>query len=917
MSQPELNSRAAEWLLPPPGALWSWDEGGKAIIWADGSTLLFREELIQLVERFEGEGLPSAGLLMLVMGACKGKVPSVENVAARMASVTKNAGRQGSGDLSSVKDKAAQFYREALDRLKTLASVPPADLKGTPRKAHLVDRLSANSKRGDSRQVKEVLAVLRESIPLPAGLPPGQAPKKDTLLSDLFDLHGALEGTKVESVKLAIETGLEVLPQAAEIDLHPSEGIRAFLREIRDDPDFGGLARLTRDLMEGLTLPRALETQDIQAMGGLSDISNRGPLHRLLVSELAHDNDTLAVRVALNEALYLRNEPPAVRPRSSLCLVIDAGIRVWGLPRIFATAAAMALAAKSDKNMEVTLFRPENGGAAQVNLATRAGLISHLSALDTAEHPGRCLGQVFEKVNGDLPADLVVISHPRALNSEGFRADLKKVAARHVYLVGVDREGHAQIELDGPAGRKVLQKSFMDLGAILDAGEKRVLRKESNRLPHIFSREPLPFLMPLPDDVEEVVEIPTLGWVAAIRSGECFFWKSSRRGAVAMPGLTLKGETKAFFYDSQTKCVVLARYHSNDKQLTVYRWFQDKTLPCVFARAEVAKIEKVESGSLEIFSRNGLLYVVFGSNSLEVMDLLTGLSQARKNIPDGMRHLGQGYCTTAGVLYCLGWEGKNFVYYKVDSAGRPLDAIAVVAPRGGGEPWVVRTDGGLEQIGGGLKIPPNSSGVLKVESSLDGRRILLSSYKGNEYVVDLLRRTQLPAGRSSSRRLMDSSIALPRWSVRIRFTHAALDSIGQICLKAAKGYWVRIEFDTRKYIFLLGKLEGKPEEIETRISSLMEFRPLALKTEAGFTLQVAEWPGRGRAILDSRGMLHLQSSDVSLSELTFVLAESTSLPVWTNEGLMVGPAFFTGDDVSQNKALRIAQDYFKLAGGLL
>ena len=39
-----------------------------------------------------------------------------------------------------------------------------------------------------------------------------------------------------------------------------------------------------------------------------SDISNRGPLDRLLLSESAHDDLTLAVRIALNEALYLRRE---------------------------------------------------------------------------------------------------------------------------------------------------------------------------------------------------------------------------------------------------------------------------------------------------------------------------------------------------------------------------------------------------------------------------------------------------------------------------------------------------------------------------------------------------------------------------------------------------------------------------------
>ena len=40
-----------------------------------------------------------------------------------------------------------------------------------------------------------------------------------------------------------------------------------------------------------------------------------GDFDRLLVSELAHDDLTLSVRIALNEALYLRREAPARDPR--------------------------------------------------------------------------------------------------------------------------------------------------------------------------------------------------------------------------------------------------------------------------------------------------------------------------------------------------------------------------------------------------------------------------------------------------------------------------------------------------------------------------------------------------------------------------------------------------------------------------
>jgi len=42
--------------------------------------------------------------------------------------------------------------------------------------------------------------------------------------------------------------------------------------------------------MAAVRLPRRLAQREELAVGGISDITNRGPLDRLLLSELAHDD---------------------------------------------------------------------------------------------------------------------------------------------------------------------------------------------------------------------------------------------------------------------------------------------------------------------------------------------------------------------------------------------------------------------------------------------------------------------------------------------------------------------------------------------------------------------------------------------------------------------------------------------------
>ncbi len=61
-------------------------------------------------------------------------------------------------------------------------------------------------------------------------------------------------------------------------------------------------------------LPRPLLQPDDIPVGGVSDISNRGTIDRLLLSELAQDDEMLTTRVAMNEVMYLRRETPPQNP---------------------------------------------------------------------------------------------------------------------------------------------------------------------------------------------------------------------------------------------------------------------------------------------------------------------------------------------------------------------------------------------------------------------------------------------------------------------------------------------------------------------------------------------------------------------------------------------------------------------------
>ena len=63
-------------------------------------------------------------------------------------------------------------------------------------------------------------------------------------------------------------------------------------------------------------------------------------------------------------------------------------------------------------------------------------------------------------------------------------------------------------------------------------------------------------------------------------------------------------------------------------------------------------------------------------------------------------------------------------------------------------------------------------------------------------------------------------------------------------------------------------------------------------------MQVAEWADGSRAVLDPRGLLHLQSSDPDIPEATIVLHDD-ELAVWCSDGRVIGSEYFFLDDVGQ------------------
>src|SRR5262245_34643227 len=71
----DLFQKAKSYYQSVPADPWRWADDGGVIVWADGSTVAFREELCEILARMPSAGLPPFRLIVLILAACRGKFP--------------------------------------------------------------------------------------------------------------------------------------------------------------------------------------------------------------------------------------------------------------------------------------------------------------------------------------------------------------------------------------------------------------------------------------------------------------------------------------------------------------------------------------------------------------------------------------------------------------------------------------------------------------------------------------------------------------------------------------------------------------------------------------------------------------------------------------------------------------------------
>lgn len=459
----------------PEAYCWKWADNGEVIEWMETSTVVYRQDLIYLLNNLSRQGWPSLGAVVLTLLACSEKWKEVRNNTGKLAFI-----RQAmTGDKCGLK--------EAHDRMNELFPVFEETLKLLDR----VHALEAEHRSGAKRTL--LLQVLFEKTHksvsgkncnlLLHDFSEGQsnallrlhndALYSDTFRSDLsFFEYARTTFSSTEQLRNKLLTGIVDLPEPAVPETEEAEKRQQamdLLDELEEDPHTFGMTKLTRRLIAALQIPMHARGVSDQSFGGVSDITNRGDFDRLLLSELANEDDTLMARLANNEALFLRREELPSNVDFDRYILVDTTIRLWGIPRVFAVAAALACSRKRKPETPLHTIMLGRNDYTAVDLETKAGVLESLKQVDVALHCGKALAAFMGQQPKQTADEYFFITSDEVYESADFLPALTAVQTQLRYIITVNREGGMSLYQLTAGHRKAISAAQFDLEELLFA----------------------------------------------------------------------------------------------------------------------------------------------------------------------------------------------------------------------------------------------------------------------------------------------------------------------------------------------------------------------------------------------------------------------------------------------------------------
>ena len=940
--------------------LFSWTDQGRELCWLDGTTIAFHEELALALERLALGSLPKFSSVVLGMAAMRSSWPDVASRISRLLRALVTSRFISYAEAMRKHRYLTETWETSAKKLGLMSRYAAANAKTPAARAELLSTLFDRFESGYTTDEQKVIALaFRVGLPEgwtaerkgdgePMTLPANDQEEEEwrrrppvfhRVLHDVLELlriarllASGLHDYSEDDLRQRIDTGIaEEITAPEESPLEPPLTAAELLDSLQDDSELGGFSRLTRHLLAAVSLPRTLSvTQEIRA-GGVSDISNRGRLDQLLLSELAFDDLTLAVRVASNEAMYLRHETPPSPQAELRPVLIDTSLPMWGIPKLYATATAMALHAGADSRLTVECFRPSGKDVEKVRLQTREELSEQLAALSPTEHAGAALA-AFERTitESKATAEPVLITTSDPLASHTFRFALDQTTLKSLWIIVVERDGRLTVMQRTRQGTSVRKTIHLPLEEILRGQTDTVRRQDvPESLPAIFGLQDFPLLLSHQTRVGRVFT-----WnkhvVSISDDGRLMLWEEKGLGAKQLcEDLPRRGKHDIHLaYRSATS--IEFYLPGEDAELVRLSW------PLSLTRVKVTN-ELQQISDVRVIGTVLLTMRTTSDGSMNCTAIHRKTGQQLVSCSLGKPDARNGRCVRLhGRWNVLSFNGTGIAFQELPQEYQ--DATDVME----------LSHGDFVAIAGGGVVDPrdvkrfshfnraNRGTATRLFGYLPGSDRLGVVFTDTAMIVNVATGEFVPHehhlhGVESHERKEAGSVARMR-GIHWRFRQVGADGTDGLRLQGSqgrqcviglkdsrimmleyrpdwKGAWgsVTLPFAGDSYDATTGITETT-NPTATKSIEFVLFQPCRGPHGVGYRLSLAEWPNGNKAWLDSRGLLHLKNANAAYPEVTLTLRDG-ELSGWLSSGEVFGEDYTCGRNPEQNGMDRVTPEF--------
>ncbi|MBT32258.1 MAG: hypothetical protein CMO01_21560 [Thalassobius sp.] len=428
---------------------WQWEDRGEIVAIPNGSTIAYKKLIVEIIDRLSFQGLPSFGALLMAVAAInhngKDAVEEIEDL------LYKNI---------MLSDK--ELINDAISFLKKLTEIPEEYKTGHQKHMFLQTLF---------KDCHNVISVKKSSQIY-------QDFKKNNQFEtyDKVDLKHLKVNSDLKVIALLnrkFRTAEEIIEKIADVPKITDEvnleetytDSNDFVDKLTEDSKTFRVGALVKTIWSGLHLPFHSSAPSQQPIGGVSDITNKGNLSQLLISEFANDDLVFLSRLANNEALYLNRETPPTSNELKRVILIDVSLKNWGTPKTVAFATMLAIAKHPKTDIACEVFAV-GSSYKELKVNTVNDLIDGLQEVDVSLDASKGITEFFQQYPSSKGRELFLLTENSTLKQINMAKVLSDYANSINYLISNDATGKIDIYKKLKNSRKLLQHMELPLARL-------------------------------------------------------------------------------------------------------------------------------------------------------------------------------------------------------------------------------------------------------------------------------------------------------------------------------------------------------------------------------------------------------------------------------------------------------------------